>query len=60
MDGEAKSTHLEINLLLNTIVFITQIELNNYLEFNILFISGTKVLTSGRKPMKCTGYGCRT
>lgn len=49
MDCEAKSTHLEINLLLKKIVFIIQIELNNYLEFNILFISRTKVLTSGRK-----------
>ena len=49
MDSEAKSTDLEKHLFINKIVLIILMDLDNYFQFNILFMSGTKVLTFVRK-----------
>lgn len=49
MDSEAKSTDLEKYLFINKIVLIILMDLDNYFQFNILFMSGNKVLTFVRK-----------
>lgn len=49
MDSEAKSTDLEKYLFINKIVLIILMDLDNYFQFNILFMSGTKVLTFVRR-----------